>query len=97
MRILLDSLLFFLNHAFSPSASVRMISTVKIYFLLYFSLPGRVYSQNPEIEISKPPTSRLGHPKEKQELKGVSLMSTMKASLSKFLNCRDSIIVGSAL
>ena len=46
-----------------------MISTVKIYFSLFFSLSGHVYSQFPEIEISKHPTSRLGHPKEKQDRK----------------------------
>ena len=57
-----------------------------IYLSLFFSLSGHVYSQFPEIEISKLPTSRLGHPKEKQDGK-VSLfnMSSMKASLSKLL------------
>ena len=73
-----------------------MISTVKIYFSLFFSLSGHVYLQFPEVEISKLSTSHLAHPKEKQGGK-VSLMSSMKASLSKFLNCLDSIILGSVL
>ena len=64
------------THTFSSSASVRMISTVKIYFSLFFSLSGHVYSQFPEKEISKLPTSRSGHPKEKQDGK-VSLLPTL--------------------
>ena len=32
MRVLLDCLIFLENHAFSSSASVQVISTVKVYF-----------------------------------------------------------------
>ena len=50
------------SRAFSFSASVQLLSRVKVYFSLFFSSSEHVYLQLPEIKIPSPPTARLGQP-----------------------------------